>query len=178
METISGIEKIPYLKIIKELSENRNVFKALLAPVGEELYLWKPNPQKWCLLEIVCHLYDIEREDFRLRTAHVLSSPTEPLPPIDPPGWVSSRAYIQQDYQDKLNDFLTERTQSVSWLQNLSNPAWENAYEHPKLGKITANMLLSNWLAHDYLHIRQITKLKYDYLRQLTHEDLGYAGNW
>ncbi len=43
---------------------------------------------------------------------------------------------------------------------------------------MTAKMFLSNWLAHDYLHIRQITKLKYDYLKQLTNEDLNYAGNW
>jgi len=43
---------------------------------------------------------------------------------------------------------------------------------------MTASMFFSNWLAHDYLHIRQITRLKYDYLKQLTNEDLSYAGTW
>ncbi len=167
-----------YTKIINGLSENRTVFKELLSGLTEEIYLWKPNAEKWCLLEIVCHLYDEEREDFRTRTRHLLETPTEPLPPIDPQGWVEMRNYIQQNYPDKLNDFLTEREQSVKWLQSLSNPQWDNAYEHPKFGKMTAKMFLSNWLAHDYLHIRQITKLKYDFLKQMTNEDLNYAGNW
>ena len=35
-----------------------------------------------------------------------------------------------------------------------------------------------NWLAHDYLHIRQIIRLKFAYLQQLSKEDLSYAGNW
>jgi hypothetical protein len=140
--------------------------------------MWKPNPEKWCLLEIVCHLYDEEREDFRARTKHTLETPNAPLPPIDPQGWVEARNYLQQNYHDKLNNFLTERELSVIWLQTLSNAKWDNAYEHPKLGRMTAKMFLANWLAHDYLHIRQITKVKFDYLKQLTNEDLSYAGNW
>src|SRR5690554_242708 len=108
-----------YTEIRKELSRNRDVFKDLLHDLTEEIYLWKLNPEKWCLLEIVCHLYDEEREDFRARTKHVLETPTEPLPPIDPQGWVEARSYIQQNYRDKLNNFLTEREQSVKWLQTL-----------------------------------------------------------
>ena len=167
-----------YAIIINELSKNRNVFKELLSGLTEEMYLWKPNPEKWCLLEIVCHLDDIEREDFRTRTKHVLETSAAPLPPVDPPGWVEARNYMQQNYYDRLNDFLTERERSVKWLQRLSHPEWNNAYTHPKFGKMTAGMFLSNWLAHDYLHIRQITRLKYDYLKQLTNEDLNYAGTW
>lgn len=167
-----------YNEIINGLKENKNVFKTLLSELTEEKYLWKPNPDKWCLLEIVCHLYDEEREDFKARTRHVLETPTAPLPPIDPQRWVDERRYIKQNYTDKLNEFLAEREQSVKWLQSLTNPNWDNAYEHQKFGKMSAKMFLSNWLAHDYLHIRQIIKLKYDYLKQLNNEDLNYAGNW
>ena len=28
------------------------------------------------------------------------------------------------------------------------------------------------------LHIRQITRLKYDYLKEISNENLRYAGNW
>lgn len=167
-----------YKEIVRELSQNRNVFRDLLYGLTEEAYLWKSTPEKWCLLEIVCHLYDEEREDFRTRTKHALETPTAPLRAIDPEGWVNTRTYIQQNYHDKLNDFLGERDESVRWLQSLSNPKWDSACEHSKFGKMTAQLFLSNWLAHDYLHIRQIIKLKYDYLAQKTSEDLNYAGNW
>ncbi|MCX2679802.1 DinB family protein [Galbibacter sp. EGI 63066] len=167
-----------YIAIINQLSKNKAVFKDLLSVVDEDMALWKPTPEKWCLLEVVCHLYDEEREDFRARTKHVLEIPTAPLPSINPQGWVTLRNYIGQDYNQKLNCFLNEREQSVQWLNSLKNVNWQNAYEHSKFGDMTAQMFLCNWLAHDYFHIRQINRLKYQYLKYLTSEDLQYAGNW
>jgi hypothetical protein len=55
---------------------------------------------------------------------------------------------------------------------------WHNTHIHPQLGTVTASMFLSNWLAHDYLHIRQINELKYLYFKQKTDESLEYVGNW
>ena len=66
----------------------------------------------------------------------------------------------------------------MEWLMNLDNPQWDNYYEHPKFGKMSAKLFFTNWLAHDYLHIRQILKLKFDYLKFISKEDLNYAGNW
>ena len=167
-----------YTKIIQELSRNRDVFKGLLTGLTKDEYVWRPKPEKWCLLEIICHLYDEEREDFRARTKHVLETPTEPLTPFDPSRWVLEREYMQQNFAGTLDRFLKEREQSVQWLLSLTSPKWDNAYDHPKLGQMTAKLFLCNWVAHDYLHIRQILNLKFDYLKQITHEDLTYAGNW
>ena len=164
--------------IIHQLTHNLEVFKSLLSEQSKEVYLWKPYPDKWCLLEIVCHLYDEEREDFRARVKHVLENPELPLPSIDPAGWVKERKYMEQDYEEKLDAFLKERKQSAGWLQSLDNPGWTNAYMHPKFGEMPAQLFLANWLAHDYLHFRQITGLKYQYLRAHSEESLDYAGAW
>src|SRR6186713_2999568 len=114
--------------IILRLAQNQKTFAALFQGIPSEEITWRPKPEKWNLLEIVCHLYDEEREDFRARLKHVLESPGAPLPSIDPVGWVTERKYLQQDYEDRLKKFLEERTQSVAWLQSLSNPPWYNAY--------------------------------------------------
>jgi len=167
-----------YPEIISEISRNKSIFKELLTGLTKEIHLWKPDPEKWCILEVVCHLLDEEKKDFRARINHVLNTPAKPLPPIDPQNWVKSKKYIEQNYNEVLNKFLSERENSVKWLGQLTNPDWNNAYHHPKLGPMTAKMLLGNWLAHDYLHIRQIIKLKYHYLKELTGEDLNYAGTW
>ena len=165
-------------KVIKELARNRNIFKELLMEVSKEAYLWKFSPQKWCLLEIVCHLFDEEQEDFRIRTKLVLQDPKLPLPMFDPTYWPKERAYLEQNYDQKVSDFLDERDHSINWLYSLKNPQWENAYQHPKFGAMSASLFLANWLAHDYLHIRQILTLKYKYLEQLSEETLNYAGSW
>ena len=76
------------------------------------------------------------------------------------------------------NKFFEEREASIAWLENLDSPDWNAYYIHPKLGKLSAKYYLTNWVAHDYLHMRQITKLKFDYLHHRTGENLEYAGIW
>ena len=164
--------------ILSQLDSNAGVFNEILKNIPAELITWKVQPEKWCLLEIVCHLHDEEREDFRARLRHVLETPNDPLPSIDPVGWVAERNYIGQDFHTQLKKFSQEREESVRWLKSLVNPNYENAFQHPKFGPLSGRLFMSNWLAHDYLHIRQITKVKYDYLAKVSGETLDYAGTW
>ncbi len=164
--------------IIDELDRHHSLFKTLLSNPPLELIHWHPNPNHWCLLEVVCHLHDEEREDFRYRVKHVLQQPNEPMPSIDPAGWVESRRYKEQNYQQMLSALLEERKTSVKWLRNLEQPAWKNIYQHPHFGALSAEFFLANWLAHDLLHIRQINRIKYAWLQQQSQQDLTYAGNW
>lgn len=165
-------------KIINQLKINSEVFNTILKTENKEQYLWKQSQEKWCLLEIVCHLYDEERDDFRTRVKHALETPDEPLKPISPKNWITERKYIERDFSTVVREFLSEREDSVKWLASLQNPNWNNFVAHRQLGKITAANFLANWLAHDYLHFRQIIKLKYDYLKSISGQDLSYAGDW
>ena len=164
--------------IVKQLQNNRHVFEDILKNESEPMVLWKQSPEKWCLLEIICHLNDEECHDFRFRVQWVLEKPNQTPPPIDPIGWVTNHDYLNQDYDTMLNTFLSERDKSIIWLKSLKNVHWDNAFEHAKLGRLTARHFLVNWLAHDYLHIKQILKLKYDYLQHTSRENLQYAGIW
>lgn len=164
---------------INQLEQNGQRIANLLNDTRREEQLWKPNEDKWCLLEVICHLDDEEILDFKTRLNHVLTTPEQPLPSsIDPVAWVKDKKYIEQDFTEKLNSFISKRKDSVKWLKSLENPNWKNAYQHPKFGPLTAKMFLVNWVAHDYLHIRQITGLKYGYLKDLSHQNLQYAGEW
>lgn len=164
--------------LIKDLHANQQVFKELLSNLDSDLYLWRPQPDKWNLLDIVCHLVDEEREDFRYRLKHVLETPELQMPSIDPVSWVTVRKYQEQDYNQSIGRFMTERTASIDWLNSLSNPAWDRFYSHPTLGNLSASMFLHNWVAHDFLHTRQVLHNKYHYLSSSSSEPLNYAGNW
>jgi hypothetical protein len=164
--------------IISSLSQNSSVLKAQLQGKSREEYTFKPTPDKWCMLEVLCHLVDEEKEDFRTRVEYVLRDPNEQLPMFDPTQWPASRNYMGQDYAAKLAEYLDERAKSVAWLESLVDPQWENAYQHPKLGPLSAEMFLANWLAHDYIHIRQLNRLAFGYLQHQSGTDLSYAGNF
>ncbi|NNC69863.1 MAG: DinB family protein [Flavobacteriaceae bacterium] len=165
-------------QIIDKLKNNQAVFQSLLVNKSTDEILWRPQPEKWNLLEIVCHLYDEEREDFRARVRHVLHTPNEKMKPYDPLALVESHAYAKKDYPLVLDDFLKERENSIAWLGSLENPKWDNVYNHPKLGKMSAFLFLTNWLAHDYLHLRQILRYQYLFLIEKTNMNLQYAGTW
>ena len=164
--------------IIDELERNGSILNEMLGSISNDMKTWRPAEGKWCLLEICCHLYDEEREDFRARTKHVLENPGKHPPKFDPLQWVTERTYMEQDYEKVRNNFISERAISVSWLRSLENPQWQNAFLHPKFGAMSAGLFLTNWLAHDYLHIRQIQALKYQYLAQHFGVPLNYAGDW
>jgi len=165
-------------QIIRQLEANKAVFEGLLTQKEETAIRWKPDPSSWSLLEIICHLYDEEREDFRTRVLNALLTPENHPPSIDPVGWITARQYADQNYGQKVKDFLSERTSSVAQLKSIKNPVWENVYVHPRIGPISAYRFLANWLAHDYHHIRQINRRLYEYLKFSSGEDLGYAGDW
>ncbi len=165
-------------QVIDQLEKNLATFKALLNIDDPDFAKWKISPEKWCALEIVCHLIDEEKEDFRNRVKTTLEQPgTEPSP-IDPVGWVQSRNYLEQDFNSKKEEFCSERQKSIEYLKSLVHPSWANSYQHQSLGELSAEVFLYNWLAHDLLHIKQLTRLYYDFLDQNSNLDLSYAGKW
>lgn len=161
-----------------QLERHGNLFRALLTGMPPEEIVWRPAPEKWCALEIVSHLFDEEREDFRARLRSTLEDPAAPWPKIDPAAWVNERDYMGQDFDATLRGFLDERTLSVEWLRGLDDAPWDNAYLHPKVGPVSCELLLTNWVAHDLHHFRQLNNLRYAYLKAHTTVPLDYAGTW
>ena len=163
---------------IDRFSSNYGVFESLFRGVSSEQARWKPTPDKWSMLEVVNHLYDEEREDFRQRLEIVLSDPKQPWPPIDPRGWVATRGYNAREIEPSLKNFLTERKKSLVWLSELAQPNWENSNHGPN-GILRAGDLLAAWLAHDFLHIRQLTRLHWQYVGGIADPYLtAYGGPW
>jgi hypothetical protein len=177
VDTRSASMNLDYF--IAGLARNRQVFDGLTNGMSLEQSRWKPSPEKWSILEVVNHLYDEEREDFRQRLDLILNTPDEQWPSIDPQGWVTSRAYNERDLESSRRSFFTERDKSLEWLAQLSDPEWNSSYAHPNGGIIKAGDLLAAWLAHDYLHIRQLARLHWQYVGIIASPyQAVYAGPW
>jgi hypothetical protein len=139
----------------------------------------KPDAESWSILEVINHLYDEEREDFRQRLDLTLHQPETDWPPIDPQGWVTSRAYQERDLKESIANFAAERQRSIEWLETLRDPDWSLSRTHPSGFVLHAGDLLSAWVAHDILHLRQLAELHY-HLATLHAEpySVEYAGEW
>lgn len=165
--------------LIARLAANPPRIRALVEGISVEDARWRPTPGAWSILELLGHLGDEEREDFRARLDVLLKKPGVLGPPIDPEHWVHERRHNERDPQDLLRTFEEERARSVAWLGGLEAPAWGNGYEHPAFGTLRAGDILAAWVAHDLLHIRQMTHLHWQRLRDIAEPyGLGYAGKW
>ena len=133
--------------IAARLQRQADAIHALAAGVSAEQARWQPAAASWSLLEVINHLDDEERQDFRVRLDLLLHQPQEPWPPTDPQGWVVSRAYNQRDLQNSLARFMTARAESITWLGTLEDPNWESAAVSPWGGTIRAGDMLAAWLS-------------------------------
>ena len=166
----------PYLARMRRQAD---AIRSLTEGVDDDQARWKPSLGDWSILEVVNHLADEEREDFRTRLELTLLRPEADWPPIDPVGWVASRAYNTRDLTISIYDFLHERARSIDMLVRLESPDWSRERRHPVFGTMTAGTLLHSWLAHDLLHLRQLVELQYAYhARAAAPYSVGYAGDW
>lgn len=165
-------------KFCQELRYSTEMIRALLAGIDPEAARHKPQVKSWSILEVVCHLYDEEREDFREHLDFILHRQNEKWHAIDTEGWATERNYNEQDFADIQAKFFVEREKSFVWLNGLSNPDWGKTYT-TEYRTISAGEMFACWVAHDNLHIRQLVKLRRTRLEHMTRPyNLEYAGKW
>lgn len=162
----------------EQLRLNSARIRALVEGVDSEQARWKPDPLSWSILEVTQHLYDEEREDFRAHLKFILEGGGE-WPSIDPPGWVVARSYNQRQIGDSLRSFLAERETSLAWLDGLAVADWDVSVPAPWGGQISAGDMLSSWVAHDQLHMRQLVELhRLHLIQSASPYRVAYAGPW
>jgi hypothetical protein len=171
-------QKMQFETLYQDLVQGAEIIRALVTGVTQADASFKPNPESWSVLEVMCHLYDEEREDFRQHLDSILHRPTEQWTPFDPGTWVIERAYNERDLAVTLDGFLAEREKSLAWLKGLSTPNWE-AEHSDQFGSITAGEMFTAWVDHDNLHIRQLVELRHErIISQARPFETCYAGEW
>src|SRR5512133_2405344 len=114
--------------LYQELQNSTEMIRALLAVVAPEAARLKPSAESWSIREVVCHLYDEEREDFREHLDFILHRQNEEYHVIDPQGWVKARKYNEQNFSEMKEKFFVERQKSLDWLEEISNSDWDITY--------------------------------------------------
>jgi hypothetical protein len=164
--------------LYEELVNSTEMIRALLASISREEARLKPNPDSWSILELLCHLYDEEREDFREHLSFLLDPGNKEWHAIDPQNWVAARRYNEQDFLEMREKFFAERSKSLEWLKGLSTANWDLSYTS-KFGSMSAGEMLASWIAHDNLAIRQFVELRRNRIENITKPySIAYAGDW
>ena len=164
--------------LYQEFVHSTEMIRALLAGIDQEQSQVKPDAKSWSILEVVCHLYDEEREDFREHLDFILHRQNEQYHVINPQAWVTERKYNEQNFSEAQEKFFAERQASLEWLKTISGSDWDTTYTS-EYGSVSAGEMFSCWVAHDNLHLRQLVELRRHQIETITRPyPIEYAGEW
>jgi hypothetical protein len=165
--------------LYQELANSTEMIRALLAGISQDESQFKPSRGSWSILEVVCHLYDEEREDFREHLDFILHrQDQDDWHPITPQAWVKLRKYNTRSFPTMRKKFFVEREKSLVWLKKMRNSDWNITYKS-KFGSMRAGDMFASWVAHDNLHIRQLVELRRANIERMTKPyRIQYAGEW
>lgn len=165
-------------QMANHMAQHAVAVRALVQGLTDAQAHTRPDPGSWSVAEVLCHLLDEEREDFRVRIDYTLNRPGETAPDVRPGEWVAERHYNERDLVMVLEGFLRERELSLAWLRSLAGAGWEATYPAP-WGPIRAGDLAAAWVAHDILHLRQLVELRWVLVtKELAPYTAAYAGQW
>jgi hypothetical protein len=162
----------PLAESIRQLSRNGEAIQALVATFTDAQLAFKPAPDTWSVAQVLEHLYNEERRDFR---KHLRTALGEQEPPM--------QHVAVSDAHQALKGLLAERAASVAWLTALEGADWE-AVIHLRFGPddemdISAGEMLASWLEHDVLHLRQLVELMHAVnAARMSSLAVRYAGGW
>jgi hypothetical protein len=135
---------------------------AAVSGLPEKVLRYKPAPDKWCIVEILAHLADVEIiYGYRLR--QMLADKKPVIAPIDQDDWARNLEYMKESPPEMVALYGLNRHHNVQLLRRLKPGDLEKSAFHPEVQRnITVADLLERMGEHGAGHLEQIERLKTD----------------
>jgi hypothetical protein len=128
----------------------------------DKVLRYKPSPDKWCILEILGHLADIEIV-YAHRIRQMLADDKPVIAPMDRDAWARNLDYLDTPAPELVALYGLNRHHTVQLLRRLKPDDLQKLAFHPEHNKtVTVAEMLEKMSAHGLNHLQQIEKLKRD----------------
>jgi len=146
---------------LETLAATPAALKAALRGVPRKLLLYTPAPGKWSILEILCHMRDMEREGYLERYTRILAENEPRLPDLNGDALAIERDYRGQKAGDVLRDWTRLRRESLRLLKKSKPEQWRRAGIHETAGRLTIDdLVVRHAVGNDTAHLAQIGAIK------------------
>ena len=128
----------------------------------DKVLRYKPSPDKWCILEILGHLADIEIV-YAHRIRQMLADDKPVIAPMDQDVWARNLDYLDTPAPELVAIYGLNRHHTVQLLRRLKPEDLQKLAFHLELNRtVTVAEMLETMSAHGLKHLQQIEKLKRD----------------
>lgn len=136
------------------LGRTPGVLRAHVQGQSSETLGRRPSGEAWSQTEILAHLADFEVVCFQDRIECILRG--EPIRSLNADERAAAIPYAAINPFTSLEVFVRERGRSLARFLRLTPGQLERRALHGEKGEYTLARLLTEWVDHDLLHIRQL----------------------
>ena len=135
---------------------------AAVSGLSEKTLRYKPAPNKWCILEVLGHLADMEIM-YAYRMRQMLADKKPVLAPIDQDDWARNLHYSEESPAELVALYGLNRHHNVQLLRRLHLGDLDKSAYHPELRhEVTLAEYVEKMGTHGANHLQQIERLKRD----------------
>ena len=133
---------------------------AAVSGLPEKVLRYKPSPEKWCVLEVLGHLADIEIVyGYRLR--QMLADTKPVIAPMDQDAWARNLGYVESPPAELVAFYGIARHHNLRMLRRARPDDFSKSAYHPELQReVTVAEIVERMGGHGANHLQQIEKLK------------------
>ena len=149
-----------YKKHLDAAERSPKEIAAAVSGPSEEVLHYKPSAEKWCVLEILGHLADVEIiYGYRLR--QMLADSKAVIAPLDQDAWARNLNYLDSPSSELVAFYGLARHHNLRLLRSLKDSDFSKSAFHPEIQQeMTAADLVERMGGHGAAHLQQIEKLK------------------
>jgi hypothetical protein len=143
-------------RLLWNLRSLPNELEDLVNDLDEATLRWRPIPDKWSMIELLCHLRDMEHMAYQDRYRRMLAEDNPLLPNVDQDRVATQGNYLQQNTRAVLGEFKQLRAETVRILQAAPPEDWSRSGVHEVAGPVTIEQLVNQQINHDLNHLVQM----------------------
>ncbi|MFY9309165.1 MAG: DinB family protein [Bacteroidia bacterium] len=147
-------------KQLEILEKTPEVISILLYDLSNDWTMSNEGGNTWTAKEVVAHLIDCEKTNWIPRVRIVLSDKRDKTFI-----GINMTAHFEISKNNSLHDMLNQfkhlRKNGIEELKayNLQEKDFEKTANHPAIGEVNLQQLISTWTSHDLTHIAQIARV-------------------
>jgi uncharacterized damage-inducible protein DinB len=149
------------LKNLLEVAEKSpKQIAAAVSGLPDKTLRYKPSPDKWCILEVLGHLADIEIV-YAHRFRQMLADKKPVIAPMDQDAWAQNLGYLETPAAELIAVYGLNRHHTLQLLRRLKSEDLEKSAYHPELKHdVTVAEYVERMGTHGANHLAQIERLK------------------